>query len=164
MLRHNHTDVGDCDVADCVADCARMRACFKLSHHAAAHPGAGSTPPDFRMTNLSRTVGETSLVDEFVMHFTHSTAIDWLLPGVPPTGKYVEVVALVVVKFEGDKLASEHIHWDQATVLVQVGLLDPRGLPVLGAAAARKALDRGAEPSNTLMAAAWARSEGLPIT
>jgi hypothetical protein len=57
---------------------------------------------------------------------------DWLLPGIAPTGRKVEIPMLAVVTFERDKLASERIYWYQASVLVQVGLLDPAGLPVAG--------------------------------
>jgi carboxymethylenebutenolidase len=111
----------------------------------------GVNPPDFRLTPVSRTVGASTLVDEFILSFTHTTEIDWLLPGVNPTGRRVEIPMIAVVTFEGDKLASERIYWDQASVLVQTGLLDPTGLPVAGAETARKVLDTTL-PSNTLMA------------
>ena len=91
------------------------------------------------------------MVDEFVLCFTHDREIDWLLPGVAPTGKRVEIPMLVVVAFRGAKLYNEHIYWDQASVLVQIGLLDPAGLPVAGIDATRKLLDETL-PSNTLMA------------
>ena len=115
-------------------------------------------PPDFRLTPISRTVGTDTIVDEFVVHFTHTTMIDWLLPGIPPTGRAVEVPTVAIVKFEGDKLVHEHIYWDQASVLVQIGLLDPRGLPVAGAETAHKVLDKSL-PSNGLMRR-WQESEG----
>jgi carboxymethylenebutenolidase len=118
-------------------------------------------PPDFRLTPISRTVGEDTIVDEFIMRFTHTTEIDWMLPGVAPTGRVVEVPAVAIIKFEGDKLAHEHIYWDQASVLVQLGLLDPRGLPVAGAETARKVADKTL-PSNRLMAR-WRESEGKPV-
>jgi carboxymethylenebutenolidase len=95
------------------------------------------------------------------MHFTHTTEIDWLLPGVPPTGRTVAVPAVAIIQFEGDKLVHEHIYWDQASVLVQVGLLDPAGLPVAGAETAHKVADKTL-PSNRLMAR-WAESAGRPI-
>ena len=98
-------------------------------------------PPDVKMTNVSRTVGNDQLVDEVVISFTHTTPIDWLLPGVAPTGKPVEMAVAVVVGFKDGKISHEHIYWDQAGVLVQVGLLDPAGLPVTGAESARKVLD-----------------------
>ena len=121
----------------------------------------GLNPPDFELIPVSRTVGTDSLVDEFVMKFTHTTEIDWLLPGVPPTGRRVEVPVVGIVKFEGDKLVHEHIYWDQASVLVQVGLLDPTGLPVAGVGTAQKVLDKN-RPSNELMNR-WAESEDKPL-
>ncbi|MGH7104404.1 MAG: ester cyclase [Acetobacteraceae bacterium] len=122
----------------------------------------GANPPDFRLVPVSRTIGQDRLVDEFIVHFTHTTEIDWMLPGIAPTGQKVSVPTVAVVQFEGDKLVHEHIYWDQASVLVQIGLLDPRRLPVAGAEAARKVADRSL-PSNTLMGKVWSRSEGKPI-
>lgn len=98
-------------------------------------------PPDVEMINVSRTIGEDQIVEEMVIRFTHTAVIDWMLPGVPPTGRRVEMAVAVIVKFEGDKIAHEHIYWDQAGVLVQLGLVDPAGLPVSGAESARKVLD-----------------------
>ena len=121
----------------------------------------GNNPPDTTLTPVSRTVGETSLVDEMLFSFTHTSEIDWMLPGIPPTGKKVEVPLIAIVQFRDGKLYNEHIYWDQASVLVQIGLLDPKGLPVAGVAQARKLADKTL-PSNTLMAG-WSRSEGKPI-
>lgn len=98
-------------------------------------------PPDVKMVSVSRTVGDDRLVEELVISFTHTTVIDWLLPGVAPTGKPVEMAVAVVVGFAGGKISHEHIYWDQAGVLAQIGLLDPTGLPVTGAESARKVLD-----------------------
>lgn len=98
-------------------------------------------PPDVKMTDVSRTVGTDQLVDELVISFTHTTEIDWMLPGVPPTGKPVEVALVVVAGVRNGKISHEHIYWDQASVLVQIGLLDPTGLPVSGAEGARRVLD-----------------------
>src|ERR1700704_4606866 len=98
-------------------------------------------PPDVKMTNVSRTVGHDQVVDELVISFTHTTVIDWMLPGVPPTGKPVEVAFVVVVGFKDGKISHAHIYWEQACVLVQLGLLDPAGLPVSGPESARKVLD-----------------------
>jgi carboxymethylenebutenolidase len=95
-------------------------------------------PPDMKMTSVSRTVGDNGIVDEVVITFTHTTAIDWLLPGVAPTGKPVEMAVAVIVGVKDGKITHEHIYWDQASVLVQIGLLDPKGLPVSGAELARK--------------------------
>ena len=115
-------------------------------------------PADIAMTPISRTVGADRLVDEFILSCTHDVEIDWMLPGIPPTGKKIEVPTIVIVCFRGDKLYHEHIYWDQASVLVQIGLLDPATLPVAGAATARKALDE-TQPANALMKR-WKTSEG----
>src|SRR5262249_8520073 len=82
------------------------------------------------------------LVDEIVLRFTHTISMDWMLPGIPPTGKRVEVAFVVVIQFDGDKMVHEHLFWDQASVLVQLGLLEPGELPVVGAEGARSLLDR----------------------
>src|SRR6266480_1812442 len=110
-------------------------------------------PPDTEMTPVSRTIGEDQLVDEMVFKFTHSIRMDWMLPGVAPTGKRVEVPLVAIVRFREGKLAHEHIYWDQASVLVQLGLLDPAKLPVAGVESARKAMDKQL-PSNALMSRA----------
>ena len=98
-------------------------------------------PPDVKMVSVSRTVGQDQVVDELFISFTHTTVIDWLLPGVAPTGKAVEMAVAVIVGFQGDRISHEHIYWDQAGVLVQIGLLNPAGLPVTGAESARKVLN-----------------------
>jgi carboxymethylenebutenolidase len=107
-------------------------------------------PPDTEMVPVSRTIGEDQLVDEMVFKFTHTIAMDWMLPGIPPTGKRVEVPLVAVVRFRNNKLAHEHIYWDQASVLVQIGLLDGAKLPVAGIESARKVLDPSL-PANELM-------------
>jgi carboxymethylenebutenolidase len=112
-------------------------------------------PPDMEMTPISRTIGQGRLVDELHARFTHTITMDWMLPGIPPTGKRVEVALVVVVQFEGDKLASEHLYWDQATVLYQLGLLEPGKLPITGAEAARSVADHSI-PLNGLIARAHA--------
>ncbi len=98
-------------------------------------------PPDFKMTDVSRTVGENRLVDEMVISFTHTIEMPWMLPGVAPTGRYVEVPLVAIVGFRDGKLAHENIYWDQASVLKQIGLLSGDGLPAHGAETARKILD-----------------------
>jgi carboxymethylenebutenolidase len=98
-------------------------------------------PPDVEMITVSRTIGADQIVEELVIRFTHSMVIDWMLPGVSPTERKVEMAVAVIVKFDGDKIAHEHIYWDQASVLVQLGLLDPAGLPISGVESARKVLD-----------------------
>jgi carboxymethylenebutenolidase len=121
----------------------------------------GVNPPDFRLTPISRVLGSYCLVDEFIVHFTHTTEMDWLLPGVPPTGRIVEVATVAIVKFDGDKIVHEHIYWDQASVLVQIGLLDPAGLPVVGAESARKVAAQ-MRTSNQIMAR-WPESKDKPL-
>ncbi|MBV9654216.1 MAG: nuclear transport factor 2 family protein [Acetobacteraceae bacterium] len=122
----------------------------------------GVNPPDFRLTSISRTVGEDRVVDEFVVDFTHTAEVDWMLPGIPPTGRAVSIPMVAVVQFRGDKLAHEHIYWDQASVLVQIGRIGTGELPVAGAETARKVLDP-AQPSNVLLGDTWRRSEGRPL-
>ena len=115
------------------------------------------TPKDTRLVPISRTIGADRIVDEMLFCFTHDIEIDWMLPGIKPTGKYVEIPLVAIVNFRGDKLYHEHIYWDQASVLVQIGLLDPKGLPTAGAETARKIVDE-TRPSNTLMQR-WRDSE-----
>jgi carboxymethylenebutenolidase len=107
-------------------------------------------PLDTEMTPVSRTIGEDQLVDEMIFKFTHTIQMDWMLPGVAPTGKRVEVPLVAIVRFRDGKLAHEHIYWDQASVLVQIGLIDPAKLPVTGVESARKVLDPTL-PANELM-------------
>jgi carboxymethylenebutenolidase len=107
-------------------------------------------PPDMAMTPISRTIGTDQLVDEMVINFTHTVEIDWMLPGIAPTGRRVEVPLVVIVRFRDGKLAHEHIYWDQASVLVQLGLIDPKTLPAAGAESAKKALDPSL-PANALI-------------
>ena len=107
-------------------------------------------PPDTDMIPISRIIGTDRLVDEMVFKFTHTIEMDWILPGIPPTGKHVEVPLIVVVHFRDGKLAHEHIYWDQASVLAQIGLLDASSLPVAGIESARKALDPQL-PANALI-------------
>src|SRR5262250_2033880 len=80
-------------------------------------------PPDTTLTPISRTVGEDQIVDEMIFSFTHSQEMPWMLPGIPPTHRRVEIALVAIVKFRGGKLAHEHIYWDQASVLRQIGLL-----------------------------------------
>jgi carboxymethylenebutenolidase len=114
-----------------------------------------------KMIPLSRTIGIDRVVDEFVVCFRHDTPNDTLLPGIAPTGKDVELPIVVIVQFRGDKLSMERLYWDQASLLVQIGLLDANQYPVSGAEAAASVQDENV-PLNTLRAAAWwKKSEGL---
>lgn len=107
-------------------------------------------PPDFAVVPVARTIGTDRVVDEIIARFTHTIVMDWLLPGVPPTGRRVALPIVVSVEFRDGKLCSERIYWDQASVLVQVGLLDPANLPVVGAQSAEKVLDPS-RPYNELI-------------
>lgn len=124
-----------------------------------------------KLTLLSRTIGADRVVDEMHVAFRHSQEMPWILPGLPPTNKRVEVLVVSIVTLRGGRLYHEHVYWDQASVLVQVGLLDPkivpkkaseRGvdrLPVVGREAARRVLsgyDEGDEGEATNeMIAEW---------
>src|SRR4028119_866438 len=107
-------------------------------------------PPDMELTPISRTIGTNQLVDEMVAKFTHTIQMDWMLPGIAPTGKRVEVPVVGIIRFRDGKIAHEHLYWDQASVLVQLGMLDPVTLPVVGVDSARKLMNRNL-PSNTLI-------------
>ncbi len=98
-------------------------------------------PPDTKLTPVSRTVGEDRLVDEMIFSFTHTQEMPWMLPGIAPTNAHVEIPLVAIVAFREGKLASEHIYWDQASVLKQIGLLVDPSLPVLGAETAKKVID-----------------------
>jgi carboxymethylenebutenolidase len=107
-------------------------------------------PPDIDLAPVSRTIGTNQLVDEMLVKFTHTIQMDWMLPGIAPTGKRIEVAVVAIVQFRDGKLAHEHLYWDQASVLVQLGMLDPVTLPVVGVDSARKVLDPSL-PSNALI-------------
>ncbi len=107
-------------------------------------------PADTSMTPVSRTIGVNRVVDEMVFEFTHTIKMDWMLPGLAPTGKHVKVPLVVIVHFRDDKLAHEHIYWDQASVLAQLGLIDTGKLPIAGVESAEKVLDPTL-PANALM-------------
>jgi carboxymethylenebutenolidase len=98
-------------------------------------------PADTSIQLVARTLGQDRLVDEIIFSFTHTAEMPWMLPGVPPTGRCVEVPLVVVVGFRDGKLAHERIYWDQASVLKQIGLLTDPSLPVFGAETARKLLN-----------------------
>ena len=121
-------------------------------------------PPSLKMELVSRTVGTDRIVDEMHVSFKHTQEIPWMLPGVKPTGRTVETALVAIVGVRGGKLYNEHIYWDQAGVLVQIGLLDPdivpgkagkekiaHRLPVVGAEGARKVINKRAAPSNKLI-------------
>ena len=100
----------------------------------------GKMPDDTKIERISRTVGKDQVVDEIILKFTHTREIEYMIPGIAPTGKYVEIPHVVVMKFAGNKIAHEHIYWDQASVLVQIGVLDTNtnNLPTKGIEQSRK--------------------------
>ncbi len=97
-------------------------------------------PPDIVATPIAQTIGTDYVVEEAVHTFIHRLTMEWMLPGLAPTGKRVEVAVVALIKFRDGKVAHEHLYWDQASVLVQLGLLDPRPLPILGVESARNVL------------------------
>jgi carboxymethylenebutenolidase len=109
----------------------------------------GKMPADTKVVRISRTVDKEQVVDELVLSLTHDREIDFILPGVAPTGRYVEIACVVVMNFKDGKIAHEHIYWDQASVLVQVGLLDPKLLPVAGQEQAKRLLELSQQAANT---------------
>ena len=109
----------------------------------------GQWPDDTQTQQVSRTAGETQVVDELLITFTHDRVLDIMLPGIAPTGRRIAVPVVVVVGFEDGKVSHEHIYWDQATVLVQAGLLDSSALPVVGSEQAEALIDQG-RPKNEL--------------
>jgi carboxymethylenebutenolidase len=115
----------------------------------------GHWPDDTTIERASRTVGPDQVVDELVLSFTHDIPMSHMLPGVPPTGRRVRLGVCVVAGFRDGKLTHEHIYWDQACLLVQVGLLNPAGLPMTGAEQADKLLAPRAIPANTLLGPDW---------
>ena len=114
------------------------------------HHFIGQWPDDTETRQISRTVGENQVVDELMMTFTHDRELEIMLPGVPPTGRRIEIPVVVVVGFEEGKVHHEHIYWDQASVLVQAGLLDPATVPATGAEQA-EALSDQSKPKNELL-------------
>lgn len=130
-------------------------------------------PPSLSIRLVSRTLGTDRVVDEMVLTFKHTQVVDWILPGVQPTNNLVHVAMVSIVTIRGGKLVHEHLYWDQASVLVQVGLLDPnlvpegfakqgvKRLPVYGAETASKALDVESQPSNNLIAE-WKQKQQKP--
>jgi carboxymethylenebutenolidase len=81
-------------------------------------------PPDLEITSLSQTFGDDRIVEEMVIRFTHTVDMDWMLSGVSATGRRAEFALVGVIGFQAGKVANEHLYWDQATVLSQLGDLD----------------------------------------
>ena len=110
-------------------------------------------PPDFELSSVSQTFGDDRMVEEFVTRFTHTLHMDWMVPGVPPTRRQVEVVVVAIIQFHAGKVAHEHIHWDQAAVLSQLGALDnPVAAAGIGSAARLRNLSLRAKAARSLNA------------
>jgi carboxymethylenebutenolidase len=93
-------------------------------------------PPDLELVSVSQILGSDRIVEEFVIRFTHTLRMDWMLPDVPATNRKVEFALVGIIGFQGGKVASEHLYWDQATVLSQLGILNhPAAAAGLGSAA-----------------------------
>ena len=132
-----------------------------------------TNPTDIETELISRSTGIDRVIDEFIFKCTHDQPLDWLIPGIPPTGRKLEIPFMAVVNIRGDRLYHEHISWDQGTVLSQLGLLpeylpipyqlpgyqDSSGalqkleykIPVVGADTARKMRDKESVASNDLI-------------
>lgn len=106
-------------------------------------------PPDIELQLLTRTVGNDRLVDEFILHLTHTVQMDWFAPGIPATGRKLRVPHIGVIQYEGGKIKSEHIYWDHGSLLLQLGVLEGK-YPVLGAEQCDRLLDEDA-PANALI-------------
>ena len=101
----------------------------------------GRTPIDTNIVHISRTVGKEQVVDEIIISFTHDIEMDFILPGIAPTGRHVEIPVVIIMKFDGTKIAHEHVYWDQASVLAQIGMIDTKSLPIVGIEQAKKLLE-----------------------
>jgi carboxymethylenebutenolidase len=110
----------------------------------------GKWPSDLSVERISRTTTENMVIDEFIVRFTHDIVMDAILPGLAPTGRRVELPHVAVVGFENGKIAFERIYWDQGSMLVQLGLLDVEGLPLVGSQQAEAVL-RADYPRNELI-------------
>jgi carboxymethylenebutenolidase len=53
-------------------------------------------PDNTKIEHISRTVGKDQVVDELILKFTHDREIEFMIHGIAPTGKYVELVYVQV--------------------------------------------------------------------
>ena len=105
-------------------------------------------PDDTKIVRISRTVDKEQDVDELILSFTHDRETDFILPGAPSSGRYVEIACVVIMNFRDGKIAHKHIYWDQASLLVQIGLLDPKLLPVTGQEQVKRLFELTQQASN----------------
>ncbi len=82
-------------------------------------------PGDLALSRISRTVDRWRLVDETMVSFTHDRELPWLLPGVEPTFRRAEVLAIAIVGFDRERIGSQRILWDHATLAAQLGIVHP---------------------------------------
>jgi carboxymethylenebutenolidase len=101
-------------------------------------------PPDFELASVSQIFAQDHIVEEFVVSFTHTLKMDWMLPGVPPTGRKTQLPLVGIIRFENGRVANEHLYWDQATVLSQLGILSTAAAAA-GIESAAKLLRRSGE-------------------
>lgn len=106
-------------------------------------------PPDAELQLLSRSVGQNRVIDEIILRFTHTLRMDWFAPGIEATGRRLAVPHVCVIAFENGKISSEHIYWDQATALAQMGVLN-KNLPLMDESQCDRLLDPNA-PANQLI-------------
>jgi carboxymethylenebutenolidase len=116
--------------------CGVRRAGRAVVHDFYAHHFLSNIPPDLELTSLSQTFGNDRIVEEMLIRFTHTIDMDWLLPGVRPTGGRAELLLAGIIQFQDGKVAHEHLYWDHATLLSQLGVLDhPLAAAGVGSAA-----------------------------
>ena len=108
-------------------------------------------PDDVEVEQVSRTVGTSSVVDELIIRFTHKREMPFWLPGIAPTNRRVEIPLVVVMGFDGGRVSSEHIYWDQASLLAQIGMLEVGDLPIAAGADQARALAEDTVAMNGLI-------------
>lgn len=123
---------------------------YEEVHHFYKYYFIPNIPKQTEISNISCTVDDDRLVDEVIFRFVHDSKIDFMLPGITPSGKTIAVPLVVIVYVENNKVSKEHIYWDQASVLKQLGMLSDHHLPIIGEEQAKKILDPTI-PSNQLL-------------
>src|SRR5262249_5810662 len=101
----------------------------------------GTMPDDAAIESVSLTVGGDQVAEEVILTFTHDREMPWILPGIAPTGRRVEIPQLAVVAVHDGKIARAPVWWDRASVLAQVGVLAPASVPASGVDPARRLRD-----------------------
>src|SRR5215475_3212021 len=113
-------------------------------HEFYAHQFLPNIPPDLELLPISEIFAEEHLITEYVMKFTHTLRMEWMLPGVPPTGRRAELLLVAIVRFENGKIASKHVYWDSAVLLFQLRVADSAAVAA-GIRSATKLLKRAAQ-------------------